>query len=64
MVMDAVAFQQGAWADHLRMGDQIDVVFQLETNEWQGRQSLQMNVQDMRLAGSGPAIEVAVPPKE
>ncbi len=63
-VLDAVAFQQGAWADQLRVGDRVDLVFQLEANEWQGRQSLQLNVQDMRLAGSGPEIEVATPPDE
>jgi single-stranded-DNA-specific exonuclease len=62
MVLDAVAFQQGAWANELQIGDRVDLVCQLEANEWQGRQSLQLNVQDMRRATSGPPIEVGTPP--
>jgi single-stranded-DNA-specific exonuclease len=60
-VLDAVAFQQGAWANQLQIGDRVDLVFQLESNEWQGRQSLQMNIQDMRHADDGP-IEISTPP--
>lgn len=63
-VVDAVAFSQGEWAQHLQIDDRLDVVFQLEANEWQGRQSLQLNIQDMRLAGDGPPIEVARPVQE
>jgi single-stranded-DNA-specific exonuclease len=61
-VLDAVAFQQGAWANQVYVGDRVDLVFQLEANEWQGRQSLQLNVQDMRLAESGTPVEIATPP--
>lgn len=61
-VLDAVAFQQGAWANELQMGDRVDLVFQLEVNEWQGRQSLQLNVQDMRRADGDLPVEIAVPP--
>ena len=48
-VMDAVAFSQGEWAAQLSEGASIDLVFRLEANEWQGRQRLQLNVQDLRL---------------
>ncbi len=61
-VLDAVAFQQGAWANQLQVGDRVDLVFQLESNEWQGRQSLQLNVQDMRRAEPDTAIEIGTPP--
>jgi hypothetical protein len=63
-VLDAVAFQQGQWSNQLRVGDSLDLVFQLEINEWQGRQSLQMNVQDMRRAGSDQNVEIGTPPRE
>jgi single-stranded-DNA-specific exonuclease len=63
-VLDAVAFQQGAWANELQVGERLDLVFQLEANEWQGRQSLQLNVQDMRRADSGLPIEIATPLKD
>lgn len=52
-VMDAVAFQQGAWAKHLNEGSCVDLVFQVEANEWQGRKRLQLNVQDLRVASGG-----------
>ena len=62
LVLDAVAFQQGAWANQLQVGEHVDLVFQLEANEWQGRQSLQLNVQDLRRAESDTPIEIAMPP--
>ncbi len=49
-VMDAVAFQQGPWVKTLSEGSCIDIVFQLEANEWQGRKRLQLNVQDLRVS--------------
>jgi single-stranded-DNA-specific exonuclease len=64
MVMDAVAFQQGAWASQLQVGEHLDIVFLLEANEWQGRQSLQLNIQDMRRAEADSPIEIATPPVE
>ncbi|MCB0107156.1 MAG: single-stranded-DNA-specific exonuclease RecJ [Caldilineaceae bacterium] len=50
LVMDAVAFQQGEWAKHLSEGSRVDLAFQLDINEWQGRRRLQMNVDDLRLS--------------
>lgn len=49
-VIDAVGFGFGDWAAILRGEQLVDIVFQLEANEWQGRQRLQLNVQDLRLA--------------
>lgn len=48
IAVDAVAFQQGAWAKELSEGSRIDIAFQLEVNEWQGRRRLQLNIQDLR----------------
>lgn len=47
-VFDAVAFQQGEWAAELNEGKRIDILFQVEINEWQGNRRLQLNVQDLR----------------
>lgn len=44
--LDAIGFGLGAWA--AAMPDRIDVAYHLEINEWNGRQSLQLNLQDMR----------------
>ncbi|MFQ5408225.1 MAG: single-stranded-DNA-specific exonuclease RecJ [Anaerolineales bacterium] len=44
--LEAIAFGYGDWA--ARMPAVIDVVYELEINEWQGRRSLQLNVKDLR----------------
>jgi single-stranded-DNA-specific exonuclease len=47
-VLDGIGFGLGERAAALHMGSLIDIVFHLEVNEWQGRRSLQLNVQDLR----------------
>jgi single-stranded-DNA-specific exonuclease len=47
-VLDAVAFQQADRMPALKAGGRLDLVFTLEANEYQGRRTLQLNVQDMR----------------
>jgi single-stranded-DNA-specific exonuclease len=47
--MDAIAFKQGEWAEH--MPPEVDAVFHLEVNEWNGARKLQLNIQDLRRSG-------------
>jgi single-stranded-DNA-specific exonuclease len=49
-VHDAIGFGLGPLAAQLDSGAIVDVVYHLEKNEWQGRPSLQWNVQDLRAA--------------
>ena len=63
-VVDAIAFGQGDWMGVIQPNQLVDLVYYLEVNEWNGRQALQLNVQDMRCAGSGPAPQVATPPSD
>jgi single-stranded-DNA-specific exonuclease len=51
---DAIAFRQGEWAHKLT--DHIDIVYQLEINEWQGTRNLQLNVKDLRPTGISEII--------
>ena len=44
----AIAFRQGAWADD--MPRKVDAVYALDVNEWRGRRTLQLQVQDLRVA--------------
>lgn len=44
--MGAIAFRQGAWANCLPQF--IDLVYTVNVNEWNGRRSLQLMVQDIR----------------
>ncbi len=53
----AIAFRLGKLAEEmpdgkpaLRWGDIVDVVFQLEINEWNGNRELQMNVLDVKIS--------------
>lgn len=44
--MRCIAFRQGAWAGHLP--DKVDLAYMIGINEWNGRRSLQLMVQDIR----------------
>lgn len=46
--LDAIGFGLGDWVN--QMPERIDIAFQLEMNEWNGRRSLQANLQDIRPA--------------
>jgi single-stranded-DNA-specific exonuclease len=47
--LGAIAFRQGAWVNSLPQ--YIDLVYTIGVNEWNGRRSLQLMVQDIRPAG-------------
>jgi len=47
--IDCIGFRLGMWADN--MPEQIDIVYHLEINEWQGRRNLQLNLKDLRPSG-------------
>jgi single-stranded-DNA-specific exonuclease len=46
---DAIAFQQGHWAEH--MPNRLDILYAFEKNEYNGRTSLQLNVRDLKPSG-------------
>ncbi|NDJ52565.1 MAG: single-stranded-DNA-specific exonuclease RecJ [Chloroflexi bacterium] len=48
--VQAIAFRRGAEYHHLP--DALDIVYQLTFDEWRGRRRLQLNIKDMRPAGS------------
>lgn len=43
----AIAFRQGHWAEKLRPAQAIDIVYNLEFNEWNGTRSMQLNIVDL-----------------
>jgi single-stranded-DNA-specific exonuclease len=47
-VWSAIAFRQGDWSGKLQTSQLIDVVYNLEFNEWNGEQQLQLNIKDLR----------------
>lgn len=48
--LDAIGFNLGEWAR--RLPPYVDIAYQLEINEWNGNRSAQMNMVDLRAAGS------------
>lgn len=52
-VLDGIGFGLGDRANGFTSDERLDIAFHLEINEWQGRRSLQLNVQDLRTAIDG-----------
>jgi single-stranded-DNA-specific exonuclease len=51
---DGIAFQQGEWAG--KLPDRVDIVYNLEVNEWNDQQRLQVNVQDIQPTGRDDTV--------
>lgn len=47
---NAIAFRQGQWAEH--MPEQVDLMYTLELNEYNGEVRVQLNVKDLKPSGS------------
>ena len=54
ITLDAIGFRMGDYLSDLP--DRVDVAYQLEMNEWQGRQSVQLNLQDIRPVQSEASV--------
>jgi single-stranded-DNA-specific exonuclease len=50
VTFDAIAFRQGSWIGHLP--DRIDLLYTFEQNEYNGWITLQLNVRDIKPAGT------------
>ena len=46
---DCIAFRQGAWISH--MPERVDLLYSYEKNVYMGRESLQLNVKDIKVSG-------------
>jgi single-stranded-DNA-specific exonuclease len=44
---NAIAFRQGHWARKLQSSQYIDVVYNLEFNEWNGTRTMQLHIKDL-----------------
>lgn len=50
---DAIAFKMGRWLEHIKRGDPFSILYTIESNEWQGRLSLQLNIKDIKAGVEG-----------
>ncbi len=46
--IEAIAFGMGEKAQELKIGDQIDMVYTIDENNWNGRKKLQLKVKDLQ----------------
>jgi len=45
-----IGFSFGEWCAIIKPGDKIDIVFELDVNEWNGNRELQLKIIDLRLS--------------
>jgi single-stranded-DNA-specific exonuclease len=45
---DGIGFNLGFWETKLRPGEVVDLIYNLDRNVWNGRESLQLKVKDLR----------------
>lgn len=45
-----IGFCMGDWCEKIKIGDNIDVIFEVDANEWNGNRELQLKIVDLRLS--------------
>ena len=48
MLIEAIGFNMGNLVNEYLLGEKVDVVGSLEVNKFNGRESIQINLKDMR----------------
>jgi single-stranded-DNA-specific exonuclease len=51
-IFKAIGFNQAAKNGHIKIGDKIDLIFELIVDEWNGSRELQLKIIDVKLANS------------
>jgi single-stranded-DNA-specific exonuclease len=50
-IFKAIGFNLSQWQEKLKVGDAIDMVFELIADEWNGYRDLQLKIVDLKMAG-------------
>ena len=58
-VIDGIGFNLGYQVEKLKLGDAVDVVFNLEENVWNGSRNLQLKIRDIRLAKQKSSLDTS-----
>ena len=45
-----IGFGFGSWLEKIKTGDLIDVVFEIDVNEWNGNRELQLKIIDLKIS--------------
>jgi len=57
--IDAIGFRLGTYDEIASSGNMVDLAFQLETNLWNGIESLQLKLKDIKASGYNNEIQIA-----
>ena len=49
-VYKTIGFCFGDWCQRIKIGDQVDLIFEVDINEWNGSRELQLKIKDIRLS--------------
>ena len=49
ITFSAIAFNQGAWMDKLKPGQEVEVAYGLTLNDWNGQKNLELKVKDLNV---------------
>ena len=47
LVVDAIGFNLGEYAEHYKIGEKVDIVGSVEINSYNGLDSIQINIKDI-----------------
>jgi single-stranded-DNA-specific exonuclease len=47
-IIDCIGFNQAFWTQTLQPGNKIDIVFELDCNEWNGNRNLELKILDLK----------------
>jgi single-stranded-DNA-specific exonuclease len=47
-IFEAILFNSNPWNEHLQVGNEIDIVFNIQKDEWNGNNKIQLIVQDLK----------------
>ena len=49
-IRKTIGFRLGSWFSKIKKGDKVDLVFEIDLNEWNGSRELQLKIVDLRLS--------------
>ena len=49
-IRKTIGFCFGNWCTKLKRGDKVDLVFEVDVNEWNGNRELQLKIVDLKIS--------------
>jgi len=49
-IRKTIGFCFGGWCAKIKKGDKVDMVFEVDVNEWNGNRELQLKIVDLKIS--------------